>query len=128
MTDEITCPAEGCDYSNVAESVAGHAQAKRDAPHKGISYRNVMDEHSGNGSESRQSSTSGSSPSSTSTNGDNPTVGSGDSGGGTQADTGGSDAVELPCGHESFDPAEAPDTPFVIGCETCGETWQVEDD
>jgi len=119
MTDEITCPADGCEYSGPAKSVAGHAQAKRDPPHKGISYRDVMDEHAGNGASSPSTPNGSSSPSGS---GSNPTVGDGDSGGGADG------REELPCGHESFDPAEAPATPFTISCETCGKTWRVEDD
>jgi hypothetical protein len=129
MTNKITCPAEGCDYDGPAESVAGHAQAKRDSAHKGISYRNVMDEHAGNGGSSRSNS-SASSPSSTSTSGDNPTVGDGDSGGG------GNDGQELPCGHDTFAWADVPDSAIRrndgmkmthVTCGECGQSWTVSD-
>jgi len=35
--------------------------------------------------------------------------------------------VSLPCGHETFDPDEAPEPPYQVGCETCGETWTVRE-
>jgi len=128
MTERITCPVEGCDYDGPAESVAGHAQAKRDAPHKGMSYRDVMDEHGGTGNGSTgqtQRSTTDQS-----TGGGNPTVGDGDSG------SGGSDGQELPCGHDTFAWADVPDSAIRenegmrmthVTCPECGQSWTVSD-
>lgn len=42
-----------------------------------------------------------------------------------EAEDGGGSDDELPCGHESIDPAEAPDPPFTVTCDTCGESWTV---
>jgi len=38
-----------------------------------------------------------------------------------------SENVELPCGHEHYDPSEAPSKPFKIECEQCGNSWRVEE-
>jgi hypothetical protein len=37
------------------------------------------------------------------------------------------DEVELPCGHESFDADRAPEPPFNVRCETCGESFGVRE-
>lgn len=33
--------------------------------------------------------------------------------------------VEFPCGHDSYDPTEAPDEPFAVTCDECGERYKV---
>jgi hypothetical protein len=140
MTKQIQCPAEGCDYENVVESVAGHAQAKRDPPHKGISYRDVMDDHAEGNGDSGGSNTERSTPSSTSTTTTNPTVGNGNVSGsdsGTDMDSAGSGRYELPCGHETFAWADVPDRAIktkdgvrmtMVGCDTCEGEWVVTDE
>lgn len=35
MTDSITCPADGCDYSGPKSSVLGHYSGKQDEAHRG---------------------------------------------------------------------------------------------
>jgi hypothetical protein len=35
MTDMVECPADGCDYTGLAESVKGHYSGKQDGEHSG---------------------------------------------------------------------------------------------
>lgn len=42
MTKQVDCPYCG-EYSGLPESVAGHAQGKRDDPHSGVTYPDVME-------------------------------------------------------------------------------------
>lgn len=39
-----------------------------------------------------------------------------------------SGSVELPCGDESYDPADAPNPPFKVSCGACGKSWRVTDE
>jgi hypothetical protein len=39
-----------------------------------------------------------------------------------------SEKVDLPCGHESYDPAQAPEPPFSVTCDTCGQSWTVKNE
>jgi len=131
MTQKVTCPAEGCDESGLPESVAGHAQGKRDDAHSGLTYTGVLaevgteqpaestdepdtDEQSEADSEAEHGQTGLSFP-------ENPDA---DDDRGEQA----SDMVDLPCGHESYNEAEAPDPPFGVSCESCGKSWVVRDE
>jgi hypothetical protein len=55
---------------------------------------------------------------------DNPMMG----GPAVETEPKGSEAVELPCGHESYNPVEAPDPPFTVSCSACGQAWVVENE
>lgn len=55
----------------------------------------------------------------------NPVMGSADPDAdpdGESADAGG---VELPCGHESYDPDDAPEKPFAVACGQCSAKFRV---
>lgn len=45
---------------------------------------------------------------------------------GNGTEDGESGEQELPCGHESFDMDKAPEPPFGVECDECGESWVVE--
>jgi len=129
MTQAVTCPAEGCEYSGAKSSVLGHYSGMRDDAHTG-GYRRakeIIDETAGEGEfidEEESEDVDEPEPDSTTDTqgGSDPIMGGGDT-----SDVGSSEDIDLPCGHESYDPGEAPDPPFGIECSTCGESWTVRE-
>jgi len=124
----MNCPVDGCDYENPNEkALKGHWGGMRDEAHSGA-WHKAMAEAEGSDSPARAGATeTDESPPEGDTD-TNPTFGSAEVETGTEtepADT--SEEVDLPCGHESFAPAEAPEPPFRVSCEECGEAWNVTD-
>jgi len=125
MTQQYECPV--CDASFGQEgSLKGHITRSTDADHKGLSGPAVVEgEQSVDDTKAnRGDGTDDSTPDTTDTGDTNPTMGSADP---QSNDSGASGNEELPCGHEAFDPADAPDTPFMVECETCGTRYEVTD-
>jgi len=99
------CPAPDCDASFEQKKAAlGHWAGMRD------------NDHNGSWAEANDQSTD----SDASDTGSNPTMPDGPA----ETDTE-SDMVDLPCGHESYDESEAPDYPFIVTCDVCGESRRV---
>jgi len=139
MTQAVTCPADGCEYSGAKSSVLGHYSGMQDANHQG-GYRKakeIVEKNSGDGEFIEDDEPDGSNdkdelptggpstkhaPDPDNSGGKDPVMGSGETG-----NVESSDDVELPCGHESFNEDEAPDPPFGIECSTCGESWTVRE-
>jgi len=112
----VECPADGCDYEG--PNAKQHWGGKQDAAHTG-SFRKALGVHEEQ--QARSSDGTGDSP------GPHPDADSGATEP-SEADDSDGDMVELPCGHESFDESQAPDTPFTVSCDTCGNSWTVTDD
>lgn len=116
-----TCPAEGCDYEGAKKSVGAHYSGKQDDDHEGgyLRAQELLEDADPSGEvtvdESPKPDDSTHDPA-----GDDPVMGSGPSF--EEEDT---DVEELPCGHETFDPSEAPEPPFRVSCGECGEGWTV---
>lgn len=121
--DGYPCPAEGCDYVGASKEAAkGHWGGKQDDVHSGAwhaAYADAQEADEGNGD--GPDPASGSEGSGDPSQGD-PTMGSRDPDGDEDDQE---DVHDLPCGHESFDAAEAPDPPFVVQCDSCSGTWEV---
>jgi len=123
----VTCPANGCEYSGAKSSVLGHYSGMRDDAHAG-GYRRakeIVEENSGDGEfiedepdgGGGQGAEEGGSPGE-----EDPIMGDGST---SQQTDGSTHREDLPCGHESFNPSEAPEPPFDVECNTCGESWTV---
>lgn len=56
---------------------------------------------------------------------DNPVMGSADPDADPNPDSADAGGVELPCGHESYDPDDAPERPFAVACSQCGQKYKV---
>jgi hypothetical protein len=110
----VECPADGCDYEGLRDSVLGHYSGKPDDAHRGgyARARSLLADESTDSTD-----TDNETPDSES----NPVMGSAD----PNPSPSGDDREELPCGHESYDPTEAPDPPYRVGCDECGDTWEV---
>lgn len=133
----IECPIDECDYSAQSiDSVIAHMQGKRDPPHKGIGYEKarIMIEQSGQGGEEAPDdpapaheapASSGTDESQPEGELEFPDSGSGQGGNQGSETSNGGGSEPLPCGHESFDPSEAPAPPFTVTCEECGGAWTV---
>jgi len=106
MSKEVTCPAEGCDYTGVQSSVLGHYSGTQDDAHAG-GYKTGRDLLEAD---------------STTTTSENPVFGDIDPDTDPEPET---ESVELPCGCDSFDPSEAPQAPYKITCPDCGQSWKV---
>jgi hypothetical protein len=117
MTESYQCPAEGCDYTNVKSGVLGHYSGKRDDAHAG-GYEKAK-QLLKNGATTSNSAES--TPSETSSG--NPVFGDADPDAATETET--VEEVTLPCGHESYNPEDAPEKPFVVSCSQCGEQYKV---
>lgn len=117
MTETLTCPADGCDYSGVQSSVLGHYSGKQDESHSG-GYQHAKTLLNGDSGSTESTDTS----SRESNTGGNPVFGSADPDGGDDDST---DDVMLPCGCEGYDPTEAPDKPFQVTCSSCSSTFRV---
>lgn len=146
MTDEITCPAEGCDRTDESkETIVRHYNAMRDDAHPG-GHPDSSEVLSGQLSDARkhspiwQTAVEQSSQPSQSGGDDNPTVGGGDSGGGRDGqdmDPAGGERYELPCGHETFAWSDVPDSAIkqengtkytYVACDDCDGEWMVTDE
>jgi len=129
MTQTVTCPL--CDeYTGEKESVATHMFVKGDETHTGVNYQKAVtlietntdaepveeDEPDEDPSDNQYDTDE------TTPVGKDPVMGDGNTG-----NVGTSDDIELPCGHESFNPDNAPEPPFPVECEVCGETWTITD-
>lgn len=114
----VECPADGCSYEGVKSSVLGHYSGKSDDAHPGgyARARSLLADADDPADEQAEDSADNQG------GGGDPTMGSAD----PSPDQGGS--RELPCGHESYDPSEAPDPPYRVGCSECGDTWRVTDE
>jgi hypothetical protein len=126
MTDMISCPADGCDYSGLRESVLGHYSGKQDSAHQGgYQKAKTMLEGDTDATETTESTDTDTddTPDDTNTR-DSPVMGDANP---EQAAQSSSDGVELPCGHESYDPGEAPSAPFAVSCSECGKAWEVQE-
>lgn len=127
MTETVTCPADGCDYSGVPKSVLGHYSGKRDGAHEGGYERGrqrlgLDDDGDSREEVSRSPEDGGGGSGGGGGGGGNPTFGDAD------PDSGSDDTEhDLPCGHESFDETEAPEPPFRVECSQCGDDWVVND-
>lgn len=123
MNDQtITCPAEGCDYTGPKSSVLGHYSGKRDDDHPGGYERakTLLDDDVETAETPTETTTE------TTSNSD-PTMGNANPDEYDEADE--SDDVELPCGHESFDPEDVEKSPpYIVSCDTCGESWRYENE
>jgi len=110
MTEQPTCPICGTEFQSWG-SVKGHI-TRAQGEHAGLSGPEVVEEMQ---NENNGESTDGDDKES------NPTME-------TPSPADGSNGTEqLPCGHESFDPENAPKPPFHAYCDTCGEAWVVEE-
>jgi hypothetical protein len=49
----VECPADGCDYTGVPQSVAGHAQGSK-GNHRGMKYTDIIERFSGDGDNDEQ--------------------------------------------------------------------------
>ena len=109
MSDNVTCPAEGCDYTGVQSSVLGHYSGTQDDAHAGgyKTGRDLLETDS------------------TTTTSENPVFGDIDPDADPDPEPDTSDNVELPCGCDSYDPSDAPDPPYKITCPDCGQSWRV---
>jgi len=118
MTEKVTCPADGCDYSGVQTSVLGHYSGRQDDAHSG-GYQHaktlLADGETSTNTAETDSSDGGSG---------NPVFGSADPDSSSKSEP---EQVGLPCGCESYDPAEAPPKPFKVTCSQCGETYRVSE-
>jgi len=129
MTQAVTCPADGCEYSGAKSSVLGHYSGTRDDAHAG-GYRKakeIVENNSGDGEFIEEESSENPSENEYDTDettpvGKDPVMGDGNTG-----NVGSSDDIKLPCGHESYSPDDAPQPPFGIECSTCGESWTVRE-
>jgi hypothetical protein len=110
MTEQPTCPICSTKFETWG-SVKGHI-TRSQGEHEGLSGPEVVEE---------MQTESGDKPETSDGNGSNPTME-------TPSPADGSNGTEeLPCGHESFDPDNAPKPPFHAYCDTCGEAWVVEE-
>lgn len=118
----VDCPAPGCDYSGSKTSVKGHWGGKQDDTHQGP-FHEAYEAHN----EAREEAQADARPRSDGGDDDSgvtfPEADDADSGGTQSTD----DTVELPCGHESFNPDDAPPFPFRVECDECGGTWVVDE-
>lgn len=124
MTQLKQCPVEGCDFSGSISQVQGHFGKTKDAGHGG-SFPGAEDA----GPEPTQLNpnqhmTDTDTSTTTTTTTTNPTMPTGDPTD-TGTDTAGKGET-LPCGHESINPNDAPEPPFNVTCETCGESYGVK--
>jgi len=108
MSKEVTCPAEGCDYTGVQSSVLGHYSGTQDDAHAGgyKTGRDLLESTDTNESE-------------------NPVFGDSDPDADPEPNVETSDKLELPCGCDSYDVSDAPDPPYKITCPDCGQSWRV---
>lgn len=133
----VKCPAPGCDYSGSKQAVKGHWGGKQDEDHAGKwheaheAYQEAREqtaddeqEDPSDGPEEAQAEPQARAGASTGDagNGSNPAF---DGPSPDTSNSGSSDNVDLPCGHESYDPSETPDPPFKVTCEECGTSWRV---
>jgi len=115
----MQCPAEDCEYESPNEkSVKGHWGGSQDERHTGAYHKAL---------EQQAQAQAGSGDSGADSPGPLPDVDSGASEP-SNSDESDGDMVDLPCGHESFDESQAPDVPFTVSCDTCGNSWTVTDD
>jgi hypothetical protein len=125
-SETVTCPADGCDYDGFRSRVLGHYSGSQDDAHSG-GYQVAKDrlneqDDSTYGSASEASETD--TDASQSNPGGSPVMGDADPDAAAEP---ASKDVELPCGHESYDPGEAPDPPFAVSCSECGKAWEVQE-
>jgi len=113
MTDTVICPAEGCDYTGVENSVCAHYSGTRDDAHKGGYDRAKAKLEQRDESETQTQDS------------DSPVFGSVDPDADTDPEPDESDQVELPCSCESYDPSNAPEPPYELQCTQCGKAWRV---
>lgn len=125
MTDLETCPAEGCDYDGLPNSVCAHYSGKSDDAHEG-GYERAQTLLDGPDDEQQSDELSSTEQQSEATpDSGNPTMGNAD------PDESSTDEIELPCEHESFDPDDVTEDHLVNGklpveCDTCNETYWYE--
>jgi hypothetical protein len=117
-SETVTCPADGCDYEGFRSSVLGHYSGRQDDAHAG-GYQKAKTLLDGGDTATETTETDDSADTSSS-----PVMGDADPQETAQSDTNG---VELPCGHEAYDPAEAPEPPFAVSCSECGKAWEVKE-
>jgi len=125
MTQSITCPL--CDeFTGDKKSVATHMFTTGDETHTGVNYQKAIrlietnTDSNPTNEDDEPDETNESEP-------DEPVGKDPVKGSGNTSDVNSSNDIELPCGHESFDPDNAPEPPFPVECEVCGETWTVTD-
>lgn len=111
------CPADGCDFRGGEEQITGHWGGKQGGVHEGPFPG--LEGDGGAPEASDPDPDPDSTPEAGASDANNPTMPSG------SPATSATDAVELPCGHDSYDPAEAPEPPFNVRCGTCGERYGV---
>lgn len=123
---KVNCPVDGCDYGpRPVKSVASHYSGKKDDAHSGGYEKAMSMLESDGGSKPDTDGTDGQTGSPNQDDGPTfPEASSGDNGGTDTSEA----PTDLPCGHESFDPSEAPDPPFRVQCDTCGASWTVTDE
>ena len=123
----VTCPADGCEYSGVPKSVAAHYSGSQNDVHKGgyqVAIQKLEAMDSSTDTTDTESDTGSVSQSSGS--GDGLGIPSTESAQEpSQEPETETDMHDLPCGHESFDLADAPEPPFAVSCDTCGKSWGV---
>lgn len=116
MSEREPCPAPGCPEQGTRAELSGHWGGKSDDAHSG-SFREAFDSESASDGASAGPSES---PDPEGDRSGNPTFGDADP-------SGDPDEIDLPCGHDSYDPSEAPDPPFRAECEQCGDGWTVRE-
>jgi hypothetical protein len=120
-SETVTCPADGCDYDGFRSSVLGHYSGRQDDAHAG-GYQKAKTMLDGEDTATETAETTEDTPQSDTSS--SPVMGNADPDATTEPDT---EHVELPCGHESYDPGEAPDPPFAVSCSECGKAWEVQE-
>jgi hypothetical protein len=116
MSELKRCPADGCDFQGAEEQITGHWGGKQEGVHEGPFPGLEGDDGTSEASDPDPDPE----PEPGSAGADNPTMPSG-----SPATAATTDAVELPCGHDSYDPRDAPEPPFNVRCATCGERYGV---
>jgi len=138
MSQMVSCPVDGCDYKGSIKQVKGHWGGSQDDAHSGAFHKAFNGEgkqyNNGMGHKAvgpndtavnadNTSSTTSSTTAQQSGAGANPTMPDGD--GSPEPNQSNTEKVDLPCGHDSYDPSEAPEKPFRITCTDCKQTWRV---
>lgn len=109
------------DVDDPENSVIAHMSSSI-GEHRGIGYQKArtMLNVNENGTDTAENDD-------TPTESENPVMGNAEPAADTEPDTSTNSGVELPCGHESYDPSEAPDPPFKTSCDQCGGSWRVSE-
>jgi len=144
MTDTVTCPADGCDYTGLKQSVLGHYSGTKDGKHPGGWHKaqDLLEGTPASDSETKPTETS-TEPTDT-TSGENPTFGNADPVNEPEpardttereTDTSDSDPSCLKCESELYDFRQYSNGEYAIvnghevfirgdyQCSNCGKWW-----